>query len=1226
MDELMNQINYNQVFVNTPIDSKEKDFISVGTYAERLDRAINSGAHMLGLIGSFGVGKSSVISLLKEKYTDCEEAPSIYKVSMWSVLQKSNLSNDKIGDNTTDNNANVELHKSLIYQMASAIDPNIGTYVSRRLNKSFSMISVHARETYEKIVLIVAFIAFAVCFLIYNNYDVMSKLVKDEYIWLLFLAAFCITMGAIALIGFLGIELIYTRDKRDSANNIEENEIFDLYRTVILKKRFFKCFNPKRIIVVIEDLDRTENTEQVKSFLKELKKYCLIGEGDKYKNDIIFVVNIGFESSLVESVIKKPDESKDSKQLETHKKSRLVESLYSKVFDFTLELPKINILDYEEILVSLLVDEQENKEELAKELKTCTWFQWLIRDTDKYENEKFGIRQLKDRLNIALNLRENLMQKVPYKGTVDFNKCVAFAFLITAYEKEFCEMDDDAFDKIISGCIKGESIREACEDILQNSFNDDYKDIIIQLFEAELIKDDYRIYFYNYPIGCKFYSLNETIIMNAVLYGKGTENELSEAFENIDDSISMVVDESLSKIDSLGIVPNDLIFSSPQLLTVALSNYFTLIEKKIRGLKYDEPNKSKNLDLYITIIKLGFEVGVFGQKQIAKICDVLNEKCNEEILLDFRKNICANFSENIILFKSLFYETHSVISKEELGLISMEDGLNLMNVESSVFVAKNIDDLVDVFSEELQNVEIYTYVDEFILDCRDKISADDYVKTILDYMLISRHINSEMEEYFVSYIKNWAIAQGKDLNKDILFEKYQNAINEYARNHQLSENTKNNILKMNIERYSIFSDDVAKKLFDKKAYIQYALIMIANNEDVDFSNRNVSNAIKEYKERLLDNKKWFLLIRRGVENTNSELLEQYTFLFDDDCPALMAEEIEQILVASRYHFGLLFKLLNPSQVDEKLLNVIIKNVNSKHFKKVYTSSLFLFISKLSSALKEYAFDKIDFTQVKFSALSKQDKETVHKAVENIFSLNTVMGRINFMKTTRHLFFDWQDNILMSEINADKEKAKLYVEAVNASVDSKISPVVIRMIGDLNGYYELSPVMQNALMENGYFEKYIAGKALYDEELTIESGKLGDRLWPNYVNVYKKAELELKSIMGSSVDFSRRYLGSETLTIDVIKEKSNCYYPLCQTKEIVTMIFEDGNQEFIKEYFSKIGGFCDEAAATCFIDMLKMSAVAKNQSIYNNVYGKLTNVALEEAYDKIMGKSSTVAAN
>ena len=66
--------------------------------------------------------------------------------------------------------------------------------------------------------------------------------------------------------------------------------------------------------------------------------------------------------------------------------------------------------------------------------------------------------------------------------------------------------------------------------------------------------------------------------------------------------------------------------------------------------------------------------------------------------------------------------------------------------------------------------------------------------------------------------------------------------------------------------------------------------------------------------------------------------------------------------------------------------------------------------------------------------------------------------------------------------------------------------------------------------------------------------LNTRLLRNYVNVYKKAEPELKSIMGLSVDFSRRYLESETLTIDVIKEKSICYYPLCQTKEIVTMIF------------------------------------------------------------------------
>ena len=74
MDELMNQINFDQVFLNTPIDSKEKDFISVGTYADRIKSAIKDGAHMVGLIGPFGVGKSSVISLLNEKYKECLDA------------------------------------------------------------------------------------------------------------------------------------------------------------------------------------------------------------------------------------------------------------------------------------------------------------------------------------------------------------------------------------------------------------------------------------------------------------------------------------------------------------------------------------------------------------------------------------------------------------------------------------------------------------------------------------------------------------------------------------------------------------------------------------------------------------------------------------------------------------------------------------------------------------------------------------------------------------------------------------------------------------------------------------------------------------------------------------------------------------------------------------------------------------------------------------------------
>lgn len=87
------------VFTNIPIKDKDKDLLGINNEANRIENAIDEGANIIGIIGDYGTGKSSLIEMLKNKFLN------VININMWNSV------------NTKTEDALV-LTKNFIFQMA----------------------------------------------------------------------------------------------------------------------------------------------------------------------------------------------------------------------------------------------------------------------------------------------------------------------------------------------------------------------------------------------------------------------------------------------------------------------------------------------------------------------------------------------------------------------------------------------------------------------------------------------------------------------------------------------------------------------------------------------------------------------------------------------------------------------------------------------------------------------------------------------------------------------------------------------------------------------------------------------------------------------------------------------------------------------------------------------------------------------------------------------------
>lgn len=363
--------NKNITFINMPISTEKEDKIGISQYASELKTVINKGAQSIAVTSDFGGGKSSLIRYLESRYSSF--ATKFCYVNLWSQMHSDNTGNDTN-----------EIHKSFIYQLASQISVRKGNYVSRRLSSNYGMFGITLPSVFATIFSFVMFMFFVIGFSCTTFYDTISQYIKID-----FLNSYHNYLGIIAFViaVFLGLLLIYNTDfvfsskTSESHRKIDEHELMDVYKTYICRFHF------KHYIVVIEDLDRSD-AQIVNNFIKELRRYYVPCKRKRSKckffawlNDTIFK-NINRTTFIVNIKSEKDVATKDDNDL------------YSKAFDYIINLKEVNVDNYDVVLNKLLEDNRKLfKEKMIpvfnKDDTFIPEFEWIIR------GHKINLREIK---------------------------------------------------------------------------------------------------------------------------------------------------------------------------------------------------------------------------------------------------------------------------------------------------------------------------------------------------------------------------------------------------------------------------------------------------------------------------------------------------------------------------------------------------------------------------------------------------------------------------------------------------------------------------------------------------------------------------------------------------------------------------------------------------------------------------------------------------------------
>ena len=118
--------NNSVVYINKPINEINNDVLGINTHLNRIDKAIDKGANVIGIIGDYGTGKSSLRELLKNKY----EKPIM--INMWNYSNANSNEDDGING----------LTRNFLFQMAIGEDTKFAQYVNKKLSKNYGILSI----------------------------------------------------------------------------------------------------------------------------------------------------------------------------------------------------------------------------------------------------------------------------------------------------------------------------------------------------------------------------------------------------------------------------------------------------------------------------------------------------------------------------------------------------------------------------------------------------------------------------------------------------------------------------------------------------------------------------------------------------------------------------------------------------------------------------------------------------------------------------------------------------------------------------------------------------------------------------------------------------------------------------------------------------------------------------------------------------------------------------
>lgn len=1199
------------LFLNTPISSSENDIVGVGTYVEKLDRAIDAGAQMIAITSPFGAGKSSVIELLEkkraEKLEDCDYRKKYGKehfieIPMWSHLGAEQAKSCS------------ELHKTFVYQLANQIAPEKGTYVNRRLSRNYGLLRLYANSRIYWLFTLAAIAMVAVWWTLHTFDEKLKELLpwlagKEDILSAILL------FGAILFVIFIltRADIIFSSNKSEGERDVEEDEIIDIYRTELLRPRHIrwkfwtKWRKGTRYIVVIEDLDRTDSPKVVLQFLKELRKYYLPEKtAASYLNRVTFLINIKPESKLVNP--------KDAVNVEE-------ESLYAKIFDYILTLRTINIDNYDAVLNGLLAEHRGELQTLLNfslleenAPSKLPGMQWIIRE------RRLGIREIKERLNIAFSLFEALHQKFP-TGGIAFEKCAAVAYLVTAFENDFYGTDDRAYQKLVDVYLKESSespfseVREHYKKHLPNT-SEEYQKAVWELIHAKLIDSTYRTYFYNYPQESLFYTANESVVMNAILYEEAP-SRLKEVAAELAQTDSTVIETAYYKRQQLGLLLPGFVLEIEPLYVKAVQICFDDVLKRLASLDYSQEATQKNLRLFQVMLSFDAERKIVGEEHIKAICTLWEREMDEPSLLQLRRMLCEAFPREILWYRALFFGIHKIATLEELDQLAFSDAINLINQENEEFSKQEAEYLLQRFSGlEMQAQEgAAEQTEHFLRGALEKLG----IEAVAEYLLSFMHVLNRIVPDFETSVGKYLEKEDAEFKEKSLFNAYQSLINQIAPQ-GIGKETAERISEL--DWYEGYSPEVAKCLLENGFSIDYVLLTLCQDQEIAYEKEEVISAIQTNEEWLFNNHPdLFGRLRLHLVRTCQQAMEKYRFLFGGERPIMTAEELNALWGQKGDIEARVISLIPASKVTEEETGYLRDFFCRRKQSLASTMNILTFVSKMDGETAAELFFNLDFSKICYRTLSEKRKMTVKTELHTVLDLEQAENKLKFMKVTQYLDPVWEEN-LHSTMKDDKNLQRTYVETVNGC--EKLSKSTIGFITDLGTIYAMAPHVTEKVFQAKKYFWYVTSKIQWEKRFVMEEGERGELLWRTYLDIFGKSRdkswNEVKQYMRKNEDFLYKVMKTEAYK-SFDDESRMELTRILQSSASIAEVLSRGTQ-FALNYYLEIEGFQDKEAASTFVELVcKDPVLLASEELYEHTHDRLVNGTLKGKYTTRRKKNS-----
>lgn len=681
------------IFQNKPIEEDEKDIFDFTYQKDVLNQAIDSGARIIGVIGDYGTGKSSVTKLLEKDRNKKED--TVININLW-------------GNFSSNQDSNNSLIKSFLFQLAyanKAKNHHFAKYVNARFNKNNGKVgfAIATKGTY--FLLIFSLFLFGV-FFTFNSLGSIKEVVLDNW-FLSFLSKtryFSFSVGLFLVI--IGISIaapVFSSWKSEGQYTPGDSDIYDIYLKIInrITKKVKKC------IVLVDDLDRASEKNDVLNFLKEIYK-CVHLLPLETQNKIVFIISLKSETSF--------DVDNENPDLK---------NLYSKVFDYTQNIKTIHNENYRAVVQELLNQEKDSicllgRKILGDSIKDESIISTFLNELKWiYSDENLTIREIKERLNETFSLYQTLFERKFENPSVELRKCAAVVFLKRKYEKEYNLIlsNELAFAEFIRKCKKDKNCldSEIKSAVFLDSMEFVLTNILKEMILNDVIEDDFSMYFYSYPKGSYIKSVSEKEVFDALIHDNEVFYWNDDFEEKIDETVNRkqgkAIDEAFEKYLSDS-VPS-MIYKNQTLFSYIVNNHRKqriIIEKEIKkeidDFLEDEANPFEKIK---AVLKFDYNINL-KQKFISEI----NTYFIEEMKVLKSNEIENNRLEIINNFSDFLSNLLPIFTTEELPLLTKDEFDNIENESVKEEIIKSLSDKrleeFDNLGIQLENINVENYL------------------------------------------------------------------------------------------------------------------------------------------------------------------------------------------------------------------------------------------------------------------------------------------------------------------------------------------------------------------------------------------------------------------------------------------------------------------------------------------------------------------------------------